>query len=39
MTSVGIEPTGGSPQDFAAVIAQQLQQWAPVVKATRFQMD
>lgn len=39
MTNVGIEPTGGSPQDFAAVIAQQLQQWAPVVKATRFQMD
>ena len=39
MISVGIEPTGGSPQDFAAVIAQQLQQWAPVVKATRFQMD
>jgi tripartite-type tricarboxylate transporter receptor subunit TctC len=39
MINVGIEPTGGSPQDFAAVIAQQLQQWAPVVKATRFQMD
>jgi tripartite-type tricarboxylate transporter receptor subunit TctC len=39
MTNVGIEPTGGSPQEFAAVIAQQLQQWAPVVKATRFQMD
>jgi tripartite-type tricarboxylate transporter receptor subunit TctC len=39
MTNVGIEPTGGSPQDFAAVIAQQLQQWAPVVKTTRFQMD
>src|SRR5205823_10596103 len=28
MINVGIEPTGGSPQDFAAVIAQQLQQWA-----------
>jgi tripartite-type tricarboxylate transporter receptor subunit TctC len=39
MTNVGIEPTGGPPQDFAAVMAQQLQQWGPVVKATRFQMD
>src|SRR5262245_13090633 len=39
MINVGIEPTGGSPQDFAAVIAEQLQQWAPVVKATRFQTD
>jgi tripartite-type tricarboxylate transporter receptor subunit TctC len=39
MLSVGIEPTGGSPQDFAAVIAQQLQQWGPVAKAIRFRMD
>jgi len=39
LLSVGVEPTGGSPQDFAAVIAQQLQQWAPVAKAIRFRMD
>ena len=39
MLSVGIEPTGGSPHDFAAVIAQQLQQWGPLAKATRFRMD
>jgi tripartite-type tricarboxylate transporter receptor subunit TctC len=39
MLSVGIEPTGGSPQNFAAVIAQQLQQWGPLAKATRFRMD
>jgi tripartite-type tricarboxylate transporter receptor subunit TctC len=39
MLSVGIEPMGGSPQDFAAVIAQQLQQWGPVAKAIRFRMD
>ena len=39
MINVGIESTGGSPQDFAAVILQQLQQWAPVVQATRFQID
>ncbi len=35
----GFEPQGGSPQDFAALIASQLQQWAPIVKATGFQMD
>jgi tripartite-type tricarboxylate transporter receptor subunit TctC len=39
MLSVGIEPTAGSPQDFAAVIAQQLQQWGPVAKAIRFRID
>jgi tripartite-type tricarboxylate transporter receptor subunit TctC len=39
LLSVGIEPTGGSPHDFAAVIAQQLQQWGPVAKAIRFRMD
>src|SRR5262245_29420139 len=39
LIKAGIEPAGGSPQDFAAVIAQQLQQWAPVVQATRFQLD
>jgi tripartite-type tricarboxylate transporter receptor subunit TctC len=39
MINVGIEPTGGSPRDFAAVIAQQLQQWGAVAKATGFQID
>jgi tripartite-type tricarboxylate transporter receptor subunit TctC len=39
LRSAGIEPAGGSPHDFAAVIAQQLQQWGPVAKATRFRMD
>lgn len=39
LRTAGIEPTGGSPDDFAAVIAQQLQQWGPVAKATRFRMD
>ena len=28
MVKVGFEPTGGSPQDFAALIAEQLQHWA-----------
>ena len=39
LIKAGIEPAGGSRQDFAAVIAQQLQQWAPVVQTTRFQLD
>ena len=39
LRSAGIEPTRGSPHDFAAVIAQQLRQWGPVAKATRFRMD
>jgi tripartite-type tricarboxylate transporter receptor subunit TctC len=39
MQRVGFEPTGGSPQAFAELIAQQLQRWAPIVKATGFQMD
>ena len=39
LRSIGIEPTGGSPNDFAAVIAEQLRQWGPVAKATRFRMD
>jgi tripartite-type tricarboxylate transporter receptor subunit TctC len=39
MQRVGFEPVGGSPQDFATLIAQQLQRWAPIVKASGFQMD
>ena len=39
MIKVGFEPTGGSPQDFAALIAEQLQRWAPIVKSSGFQMD
>ena len=39
MQRVGFEPTGGTPQDFAALIAEQLQRWEPIVKATGFQMD
>jgi tripartite-type tricarboxylate transporter receptor subunit TctC len=36
---VGFEPEGGSPEHFAELIARQLRQWAPVVKATGFQME
>jgi tripartite-type tricarboxylate transporter receptor subunit TctC len=39
MMKAGFQPTGGTPQDFAALISEQLQHWAPVVKATGFQME
>jgi tripartite-type tricarboxylate transporter receptor subunit TctC len=39
MVKVGFEPTGGSPQDFAALMAEQLRHWAPIVKSTGFQME
>src|SRR5262249_51930412 len=39
MVKVGFEPTGGSPQDFAALIAEQLRHWTPIVKSTGFQME
>jgi tripartite-type tricarboxylate transporter receptor subunit TctC len=39
LLTAGFEPVGGSPQDFAAVIADQLQHWAPIVRASGFQME
>lgn len=39
MQRIGCEPTGGSPGDFAELIAQQSQRWAPIVRSTGFQMD
>ena len=39
MVKAGFEPTGGSPQQFAALIAEQMQHWAPIVKAAAFQMN
>jgi len=39
MVRVGFQPTGGTPHDFAALIAEQLKRWEPIVKATGFQMD
>lgn len=39
LLKAGFEPTGGTPEKFAALIAEQLQRWAPIVKATEFQMN
>lgn len=39
MLTVGFEPAGGSAQDFATLMGEQLQFWGPVVKASGFQME
>jgi tripartite-type tricarboxylate transporter receptor subunit TctC len=39
MIKLGFEPRSGSPQDFAALLAEQVQKWPKVVKAIGFQMD
>jgi tripartite-type tricarboxylate transporter receptor subunit TctC len=39
MMKLGFEPRSGSPRDFAALLASEMQKWAPIVKATGFQMD
>ena len=36
---LGLEPTGGSPADLAARMAQDTARWAPVVKASGFRGD
>jgi tripartite-type tricarboxylate transporter receptor subunit TctC len=39
LVRVGFEPTGGTPEDFAKLIAEQLEKWTPIVKSSGFQMD
>jgi len=39
MVRVGFEPTGGSPQEFAATIAEQLKRFAPLATSTGFTME
>ena len=36
---MGLEPTGGSPADLAAIIKRDTDRWAPVVKASGFRGD
>lgn len=36
---IGFEPAGGSPQDFAALMAEQFGFWNPIVKASGFSME
>jgi tripartite-type tricarboxylate transporter receptor subunit TctC len=39
MVRVGFEPTGGSAQEFAAIIAEQLKRFAPLATSTGFTME
>ena len=36
---LGLEPTGGSPADLAAVMKRDTERWGPVVKASGFRAD
>lgn len=36
---LGLEPTGGSPADLAAIMRRDSERWAPVVKASGFRGD
>jgi tripartite-type tricarboxylate transporter receptor subunit TctC len=36
---LGLEPTGGTPADLAAVMKRDSERWAPVVKASGFHAD
>jgi tripartite-type tricarboxylate transporter receptor subunit TctC len=36
---LGLEPTGGSPADLAAIMKRDGERWAPVVKASGFRGD
>jgi len=38
-TRLGLEPTGGTPADLAAVMKRDGERWAPVVKASGFRAD
>ncbi|HTP73460.1 MAG TPA: Bug family tripartite tricarboxylate transporter substrate binding protein [Burkholderiaceae bacterium] len=38
-TRLGLEPTGGTPADLAAVMKRDSERWAPVVKASGFRAD
>jgi tripartite-type tricarboxylate transporter receptor subunit TctC len=39
LARVGFAPAPGSPQDFANLLASEMQKWVPIVKQTGFQMD
>jgi tripartite-type tricarboxylate transporter receptor subunit TctC len=39
MTKLGFGRKSGSPQDFAALIAEQARRWGPIVQAVGFKME
>ena len=38
-TRLGLEPTGGTPAELAALMKRDTERWAPVVKASGFRAD
>ena len=36
---IGFEPYGGTPEQFAALLANEIKIWAPIVQKTGFQMN
>ena len=39
LIDLGVEPTGTSPDEFAAIIDADIARWAPIIKASGFQAD
>ncbi|HEY1363710.1 MAG TPA: tripartite tricarboxylate transporter substrate binding protein [Xanthobacteraceae bacterium] len=39
MAKLGFQPTGGTPQEFASLIAEHMRKWAPIVNAVAFQLE
>ena len=37
--TIGVEPTGTTPEAFAAIIAADTARWAPIVKAISFSAE
>jgi tripartite-type tricarboxylate transporter receptor subunit TctC len=36
---IGFQPHGGSPEDFAALLASEIKAWTPIVQKTGFQLN
>jgi tripartite-type tricarboxylate transporter receptor subunit TctC len=39
LINLGWEPTGTTPEDFAAIVTADMARWAPIIKASDFTGD
>jgi tripartite-type tricarboxylate transporter receptor subunit TctC len=39
LVELGFEPIGGSPADFAALLASEMDKWGKVIKAAGVRLD
>jgi tripartite-type tricarboxylate transporter receptor subunit TctC len=39
LVDLGLEPTGTTPEELAAIMAADTARWAPIVKASGFSAD